>query len=533
MILTEMILANEYPRREQRLSWRSAAHATLAAHVAFATTFFVVALLSSSPASAVIVISDGFGDADLNNNGMALEGVDADVGLDSDGGNLTTYIPGRLTDGTGTEPTNNEVTTVLDAGDTGLRWLQMRGFTGSNEGDSKPTARIVDDTQGAMLGTTAVGPAGALGATAINDGYALSYNSKGRGSSIAAFFDQTISLGPEVGDSVKVSFDFRIWRDSPNANNVLAPEDAELRFGLYQDTGNQLGQTNPVAGRAFDSNNDGFLDAQPAVWGQEEGRFEGGQINATPGSEIGATGDSGWFGAVIIEDPNGAFPPITPNGGGWRIREETNEAAGAGPRILQGADADAVAVPQEANPGAGDFGLTNLNVNNVWNLSLELIRATDTTPGDTITANLTATDITSGSPGASFTLTGTEPLMRDDGLGGMEPDGISSDSWDYFGIRNTGFDDFDFILDNFALEVFGSTAATADIDGDGDVDGADFLEIQRTNPSLISQWESEFGNSVAVTQALATAVPEPAGLVLLLLGLGGMGMLRGTQRTHR
>ena len=120
-----------------------------------------------------------------------------------------------------------------------------------------------------MLETQPTSTVGTLGKTAINDGYALSYNSKGRGNSAVALFDQTISLGPEVGDQVKVSFDFRVWRDSPNANTFEQPDDAELRFGLFQDTDNQLGLTNPVAGPDVAGVKTG------AVWGQDDGYFDG------------------------------------------------------------------------------------------------------------------------------------------------------------------------------------------------------------------------------------------------------------------
>ncbi len=57
-----------------------------------------------------------------------------------------------------------------------------------------------------------------------------------------------------------------------------------------------------------------------------------------------------------------------------------------------------------------------------------------------------------------------------------------------------------------------------DVDSDGDVDGADFLAIQRTDPSLISAWETAYtgGGSLSVV----SAVPEPtAGFLLLFAGL--------------
>jgi hypothetical protein len=492
----------------------------------------------TNSAPAAVVISDGFGDADRNNNGTPLEAFDVDTGGFAGMGAIGTYIPAResnpdpnpdpMIDGRGT---NAELTTVLDPSDVGIRWFSNAAFTTNNTGDQAAQARIVDDTQGAMLETRPTSTLGGLGVTAIDDGYALSYNSRGRGTSIAGFFNETIELGPEVGDQIKVSFDVRIWRDAPADNMFDQPMDGELRFGLFQDTDNELGQTNPRAGRSPALN----VDA-PAVWGQEDGGFEGNRTNATPGSDIGSPSDHGWFGAVIWEDPNGQFPPIIPNGGGWRIREETNEGTGT-QRLMQGnsPETDTVAVPQEATPGMQDYGLVNLDVRKVYNLSLTLERATDTTPGDTILATLTATDRATG---IAYSLSDQEPLFHDDGMGGMIPDGVSSDSWDYFGLRNTGVDDFDMVIDNFMLEVIGSNEPAeedADFDGDGDVDGADFLTWQRglgtaggqtqgnaNGDSIIDDadldiWRDQFGPGASTVAT--SAIPEPTTGVLAAAAL--------------
>ncbi len=497
----------------------------------FPLVFAVVLVLSASHAPTafgVVKFSDGFGDGDRNNDGTL---NDADTDTQTNG--IGTYTPAR---GSNPDPnpdpmvhggaTNPEVSTVLDAGDEGLRWLSHSGFTGSNNGDRRAFIAIVDDTQGSMLETKPTSTTGGLGITAINDGYALSYNSKGRGNSIAAFFDETIELGDEVGDQVKVSFDLRVWRDAPNANAVEQPDDAELRFGLFQDTDSQLGDTNPVAGRDTMAP----VTQTPAVFGQDDGYFDGTRGNiAVTGSDIGSTNDRGWYGAVILENPVGSFPPIIPNGGGWRIREETN-VPGADPndkRLMQGTgDIDTVAVPQESAPGAGDFGLVNLDVRKVYNLSLTLERATDITPGDTILAILTATDRATG---ISYTLSDSEPAMQDDGMGGMIP-GISSDSWDYFALRNTGLDDVDLLIDNFKLEIFGSNAGIpGDFDGDGDADGRDFLLWQRGgspdpfSPGDLEDWQEAYTNGPL---AAVNAVPEPSAWLLLTL----CGLLAGGLR---
>lgn len=478
-------------------------------------------------ASAVVVIRDGFGDADINNNGIPFENVDTDIAGTPPNGLPDTYVPARLEDAMGDGPANPEVTTVLDASDTGIRWLQTRGFTGGSStaagaGQSKPTMRIVDDSQGAML-ETSTGVPGGLGVAAIDSGYAMSWESRGGGSSAAGFFDRTIELGPEVGDEVKVSFDFRMWRDAPNANTNLLPTAGELRFGLFQDTDGQLGQTNPFAGRQVDTNNDGFDDDVPAVWGQEEGLFDGSLTgNRGAGDDVGTNGDAGWTASVVTGNP---FPA---NGGSSRIREELQAD-----RILQGGDTHTIASPENINPdpfGVPQFDFVTLNNNNVYNLSLSLVRDTIETAGDTITATLTVEDKATG---MTWDLSGTEDL--EDATSGGIPipgtGGIQSDSWDYFALRNatSGADEFDFLLDNFLVEVVGSNAGLpGDFNEDGSVDAADYTVWRDGLGTTFVQadydtWEANYGASIP-SAASSAAVPEPASFALLALAAAaGLG----------
>lgn len=502
------------------------------------TAMLLAATVASSglPALAIVVISDGFGDADINNDGVPLEAVDVSP---TGGVGTPTYIPGRLfVDGMSGEPTNTKVDTVLDASDRGIRWLNIRGFSGAPDtatpgsGSSKPSMRIVDDTQGAMVETQ--NGTGGLGIDAIDDGYAMSWESRGGGSVAAGFFDRTISLGSQVDDKVSVSFDFRVWRDAPNTNSGAdsnnSPSFGELRFGLYEDTDDQLGMTNPEAGRQVDSEGNPIAGFVPAIWGEEEGLFEGNLAGTgQPGVEIGARGDSGWQASVFMGDA------LLANGGGSRIREEVNSG-----RLLQGStDVETVAQPENL-AGGGPFDppvydFINLDISRVYNIELVLTRATLDTEADSIHSELIITDKETGE---------TDSFGGINDLEDLNLPGINSDSWDYFAIRNasSGAGEFDFIMDNFMIEVEGSNEVLpGDFNGDLVVDAADYTvwrdNLNASDESLIGNagdgsgvvdqgdydiWKYNYGASVP---ASATAVPEPAGVGLMAIAL--LGLFKG------
>lgn len=79
---------------------------------------------------------------------------------------------------------------------------------------------------------------------------------------------------------------------------------------------------------------------------------------------------------------------------------------------------------------------------------------------------------------------------------------------------------------------FSATAGTpGDFDGDGDVDGRDFLVWQRggttpaLDPELLSAWQTNYGGSNPVAMA---AIPEPASAAILLSCiLGTIATMRG------
>lgn len=89
---------------------------------------------------------------------------------------------------------------------------------------------------------------------------------------------------------------------------------------------------------------------------------------------------------------------------------------------------------------------------------------------------------------------------------------------------------FDFTIQGNAepfssvVKYNGTPPSSTDTDNDGDVDGADFLALQRDNPSLIPNWELDYpGGALG---ASAAAVPEPTSIVLSLFGVVALGAWR-------
>ncbi|MGI9456906.1 MAG: PEP-CTERM sorting domain-containing protein, partial [Aeoliella sp.] len=72
------------------------------------------------------------------------------------------------------------------------------------------------------------------------------------------------------------------------------------------------------------------------------------------------------------------------------------------------------------------------------------------------------------------------------------------------------------------LSDFQLNALTADVDGDNDVDAADFLIIQRTNPALILDWQTQYGIVPSLAVSQAHAIPEPTTWAMLLLGAAAL-----------
>ena len=68
-----------------------------------------------------------------------------------------------------------------------------------------------------------------------------------------------------------------------------------------------------------------------------------------------------------------------------------------------------------------------------------------------------------------------------------------------------------------SLVVVGQPVS-ADVDNDGDVDGRDFVLIQKTTPSMIPQWQVEYGG-LGIAASTTANVPEPQSSLLALLSI--------------
>lgn len=82
-----------------------------------------------------------------------------------------------------------------------------------------------------------------------------------------------------------------------------------------------------------------------------------------------------------------------------------------------------------------------------------------------------------------------------------------------------------FVADYNFSDVVLTAFFAGDADTDGDVDGADFLLIQRTDPSLIPIWEAQYGSTAGLLTG-AQQVPEPTALLLMAFSLTILGTLR-------
>ncbi|MEO1497051.1 MAG: PEP-CTERM sorting domain-containing protein [Planctomycetota bacterium] len=369
--------------------------------------------LTAAPAAALSVsqsIFDDFSDGDRNNDGV-VDIYDTDFNLSD-----------TLNDPTDDDELNNDrgliEVTGPEAGATpqsGMIWSASRGFTSSNTGDPKFNLKIFDDSVGR---TDTVAAVTETNSQVHGNGYALLAEAKGGGSSMIGAFGESITVGPRPGDKVVISMDWRFMRLSGNPTG--APNPGEMRWGLFQDTDGELGQTGS-----------GGRNGDPAVWGVDDGFWR------SDDSGVGAEGDRGIYTRLPLgpsADPTSArinweynLRGINGTSNNGRLLEGSGVSNDAG----SGGDVGTVASPSGDGPGGSVAAL------GAHELSMEIVRMPD--------GLLQVASFVDG-----LEILRDEIKPTDTGFGVIGP---PAESFDYVAFRNSS-GDYDFAIDNVLVQSF-------------------------------------------------------------------------------
>jgi hypothetical protein len=396
-------------------------------------------LAMSSSSRAEVVIFDGFEDADRDNDGT------------TDGGS------------------------VVDAGDVGIPWYSVNGLIGFTE-FHKPVFSIRDD------------PSPGFGT-----GNALVVNPFGDNADWAGFFPERITLGPNVGDQLVVSFDMHhdALLLNPGGNTTT------LRFGLWQDTDNQLGMAS-LDGR--DTTPGDPDETKPTVWGGSDGYFENAAF-VVNGSAIGTVGDYGIWGRI-----QSGTSDIATQANRYSLGEEINANISTGGNF----DNELIAVADGLNGNALFSDMTPVdNMPHTISLSLERV-APDATGQDV--------QIEVAVDGMAYGAQPPNPVAGMPENGSIE----TLDSFDYFMlVQNT--DAGDYLIDNFKVELIAavSPGLPGDYNDDGTVGAADYTVWRDGGSPDDSQagydlWKANFGDTTGDGGA-AASVPEPASFAMAIV----------------
>lgn len=122
--------------------------------------------------------------------------------------------------------------------------------------------------------------------------------------------------------------------------------------------------------------------------------------------------------------------------------------------------------------------------------------------------------------------TDTFSVLDATSLTGMFDNVVSGTRLDTTGGEGSFLVTYDSASDMVLLSDFALTAPSGDYDGDGDVDGADFLLIQSNGMTAgdLADWQTNYGSADALSGA--TAVPEPSTAALILMSVSMLSMKR-------
>ncbi len=390
--------------------------------------------------------------------------------------------------------------TVADPLD--INWFSANGqTTPTTPGElprNKPELTIMDDTPTSGAG--------------LDSGNAMFVEAVGIGSEYVGIFPETISLGSNVGDKLELSFDWRVWASGDGSPTTATAPDSfpfagELRFGLYEDTDNELdrigGGDNP--------------------WGNDDGLFDGDEVPyGNAGDDVGVMCRLG-----LTMSPNSAVgDSLLQN---IRIAQE----GGTEGRVLGGNDMDFVAQPTDADEDgiADTWPLISTTDKYTVKLILERVDVVNA-DGDNIFYTMELYD----SNGTLLESFGDTDALDEDPYAYHNAPQV--DGFDYLILANTT-GNYDSVIDNVKIELIsGAIVIPGDLDGDGFV-GLDDLDIilTRWNTTVpagellqgdpsgdgfvgLDDLDIVLNNWNSGTPSSAGVIPEPASIALLGLGWG-------------
>lgn len=212
----------------------------------------------------------------------------------------------------------------------------------------------------------------------------------------------------------------------------------------------------------------------------------------------------------VIRNSPGGTPAFDGNEAVVNIRARLTEALGSGQaEMLQIVAKDLDGDDNASDPvGADEY---------TYNLDLHLFNTNDFT--------------TISIPMSDFTLSDFVPTTTEAGsgpFGFMNPgDGLLTDFniYEFGGLIPADSGLLKLELEYLEIRLPGGEGLPGDFDGDGDVDGHDYLVWQR-NPAVgnLSDWETNYGMGSQL--AVANAVPEPSSLFLAVCGVTLLGRRR-------
>ena len=350
----------------------------------------------------------------------------------------------------------------------------------------------------------------------FNHGYALGAEARGGGSSFIGKFNSCdFAWGPTPGDRLVASFDFRGWEQSTNATPLPRRQRDFAGVSIRIPMASSVLLLHTEHGGAN------------VKWGTDDGNWFSGT------STTGTEGDKGIQLEYRVRINRRSFEPPAFR---WEYNKLNINGTTNNARILEGTgvtdiagsggDTGTVAVPNgSAVPKVQvEFFLAALmlRITRRWSLC------------EMPTARLRSRRMSIQRSCSADTIKTTDT--------GYNVIGPPPDSFNYVAMRDTA--DFDWAIDNFKVEVFGSNAGgtPGDYNGDGKVDAADYtvwrdhlgsassLPFNDSTPGVdpgdYTVWKQNFGAGGGSGASSASAVPEPCGLVLLAIG----GMLAITLR---